>query len=294
MTVQMNQTLVIIYYLVILLLEDDFNACFDSNISSQRRRRKRHERKQRQMMEERQREQEEEDKRPPAQHFRDGVIHVETNHPRSSIIIIRSNEDEYTPRKPNRESSFVVPQFGEQDGTKTEDENENDVSKENCDTANVQYQERTEYVDCVGDQLIETCVNEKGDNDSKLTEKDHFQKEEALKSSRSSKRWFKKSVNVKDLSEHHSLTESLYKKSAMTKSSNSCHIKSSFHNNRAEDSSSEEEVEEPEVYESCLRQLYPEPFSAKYERYYQQRLNAYVFQLKKRPGSFYLWSAKKD
>lgn len=63
-----------------------------------------------------------EENRQPTQTELNGIIHIETNHPRSSIIIIRADETEDTKKKPINE---IIRQ------TKSEESNRDDIIEEN-------------------------------------------------------------------------------------------------------------------------------------------------------------------
>lgn len=236
---------------------------------SQKRHRKRREKRQRRLAEDYQRQMEEEEKRPPAQHYRDGVIHVETNHPRSSIVIIRSDEGDETVKKPMRESSFQMTHF-ESSNTKHKDENENDVSGGVQDTVNVQveFNKRTEYIDYEGDQLIEHTVDEKGDYDSSRSQVNSRQRAKTnTKSAKSSKRRIPKDSTNSVVMTDAQNTEPESKKSATNRSASSGRKSNNgHHDNTADDTDSDDDSSDPGVYESCLRQIYPEPFAQKYEK----------------------------
>ena len=95
----------------------------------------------------------------PTQTEKNGMIHVETNHPRSSIVIIRAEDNEEKSKKLNRESSFVLPNihnaiknFEETDyfNQNSTDCNSNVMVKEDI-LPSEPYKERTEYIDHISD-----------------------------------------------------------------------------------------------------------------------------------------------
>lgn len=232
---------------------------------SMKRRRKRRERKQRLLEEERQRQIEEDERRGPVQHVRDGVIHIETNHPRSSIIIIRSNSDLEESKKAAKESSFSLPQFSYTDG-KHVDENENDVPGGAGERLNEEYHERTEFIDCVEgeSEVVESNVYEKGDSQTPV-------QNASSSGSSSSKRKRGKSGKNKQFVKADQTTDA-YQQNENDGENKSSHIGNhgnhgSHDDDKGDDSdASDEEKPESGVYESCLYQLCPGQFAEKYDR----------------------------
>lgn len=218
-------------------------------IFSQKRRRARREKRRQKREEQERNRKEHEENRPPVHTEKDGVIHVETHHPRSSIIIIKSNDDDGPPKNLNTESSFVLPSEktnvladhnkNQQSNT---DHNDNKINDMKLDNLNVTYGERTLYVD-------KSVEDESGSHENYI----HCENHSAAGTRQSEGDCFLEDIDKKDKNNYSGNTN------------NRNDINYGYHDDMEDSSSDEEENMESEPYESCLKQLYPEPLSGKFE-----------------------------
>ncbi|XP_053381154.1 tubulin polyglutamylase TTLL11-like isoform X2 [Mercenaria mercenaria] len=250
----------------------------------QKKKRARRERRRQKHEEEDKKHREEEESRGPVQTERDGVIHVETQHPRSSIIIIKSQEDEDPPKKMHRESSFLLPSVHNVFTNRPEtdyfnkDQNHNSIGNDGMDSLTLAYKERTDFVDKVEED--ETDIVDRLIHDNLTDHENSTAKDENLKNNSEIKR----SANdfcVQDIeNQGNEISHSRYRNNRNNSDINSqgdgCHDDS-----KMEESSNSEEEVESEPYESCLKMLYPEPLAKKYEclRIYEKLAEVFIVSL---------------
>lgn len=268
-----------------------------------KKRRARRERRQRQREEEEKKRKEQDESRPPAQMERDGVIHVETQHPRSSIVIIRSQEDDDPPKKINHGSSFLLPNVHNMFSNRDEndyfmnDQNHNSIQNEEIEGLSFAYKERTDFVDKEeGDENDTLQDNVRADVEDTI-DTNTATSDNVIYSELKDSETVEEDVCVQE-KEGNQETEnsagksrnsySTYenKNSRFSNKSNfleaSCHGDGFNDDNKMEDSSnSDEEDFDTEPYESCLKQLYPEPYEKKYEslRIYEKLAEVFVVSL---------------
>lgn len=214
---------------------------------------------------------------------RDGVIHVETNHPRSSIVIIRSQEDENPPKKINHESSFLLPSvhnmFTNRDENDyfSKDQNHNSIKNDELGSLAFAYKERTDFVDRVdeneNDSIKECILDTEEDHDNiTATSDDQICNTEQRNDEES------QCVQKEEKSQENEVNSSsrlgIYRiENSNSRFSNKSNVIDSGclgdgyqDENKMDDSCySDEEDNDPEKYGSCLKQLYPEPYEKKYE-----------------------------
>lgn len=127
-----------------------------------KRQKARRERRRKQYEEDKRLRKEKEDARSPLEMERDGMIHVETHHPRSSIVIIRASDDDHLgSKKSARESSFLLPdihnpfQRSEDENARQVIENLNDKLEEPLRELTM-YNQRTDFVDTIEEEEQKT------------------------------------------------------------------------------------------------------------------------------------------
>lgn len=241
-------------------------------ICSQKRQRARQEKRLKKKEDERKRRQNWEENRSPAQTERDGIIHVETQHPRSSIIIIKATEDEDPPKKLNRDSTFLLPSvcnvFTNRDENDyfNQDQNHNSIKDDGeSDTLAFSYLERTEFVDKVEDNENDTI--ETGAHEINTYHEDNSADEEE-----------KNIIDTETSEDQHCVQDKeirrvdncncRYNSNSIYRTDFGCHGHSFQDDSKMEDScSNSDEEAELDRYENCLKELYPKPLEKKYERY---------------------------
>lgn len=244
-------------------------------LESQKKRKARQARKQRSLEKEAQQRQHREDNQPPVQLNHDGVIHVKTRHPRSSIVIIRADDEQPNKKKLMHQSSFLLPNvrnmITNQDDVyyfRKLDQNENDWGVDLMQT----YEHRTDFIDKVeeieGNDIDDQhSGNASSDvliaNDTEAKQSgDHLKSGEFGESADSSQS--KQEVG-----------------NSMQENEDGSH-KDSFRDNAIEESSnSDDDKVEPEPYQSCLKQLYPEPYKETFDslRMYEKLSEIFLFCL---------------
>ncbi|XP_052789937.1 tubulin polyglutamylase TTLL11-like isoform X2 [Mya arenaria] len=240
-------------------------------IVRQKRRRKRREKRRKKHEEDQRHQAQEESQKPPTQIERDGIIHVETSHPRSSIVIIRSSEDD-EPRKPRHESSFVLPNIytDGMSAKKHPDENENDITDPCVEHFNQEYVERHEFVDCV--EKMQNDSDEENDSCGvgKITSKPEDNKKLIVS----------RNQNGNNLIDVQSVTRIQSSSRIYNNSSSSYYSNLDYENKMEESSGSEDEghvTDDLDGYCSSLKQVYPDTYADKYDKFRIYEKLAIVF-----------------
>ncbi|XP_052267440.1 tubulin polyglutamylase TTLL11-like [Dreissena polymorpha] len=222
-------------------------------LERQKRRRRRHEQKRQKHEEETKIHAQEEEKHGPAQIERDGVIHVETRHPRSSIVIIRSSQDDL-PKRMSKESSFVIPESLNRIGRRSQD-NENDFNPSMIENLNLEYGERRNYEDHL--EKMEEGFTEH-ENDTGVSR---------IKSSHENSKML--STFVSGEGNYVRSDESKREQNTNNNNNNSfIHPENNSDEDKMDDSehSGDESELNLDSYESCLKQLYPSPYADRFEK----------------------------
>ncbi|XP_060557499.1 tubulin polyglutamylase TTLL11-like isoform X2 [Ruditapes philippinarum] len=251
----------------------------------QKRRRARRERRRQKRDEDDRKRKEEEASRPPVQHERDGVIHVETQHPRSSIVIIKSQEDDDPPKKLNRESSFLLPSVHNVFTNRNEndyfnkDQNQNSLKNDEMDSLTFGYGERTDFIDRIEDD--ENVTVERLTRENLIDHENSHTKEMYSKSNIGNKtstgNQYDQDIDNTGNEINNDMRYSDNKDSDyMIGQGDGCH------NDRGtEESSNSEEEIDSEPYVSCLKELYPDPLAKKFEhlRIYEKLAEVFMVSL---------------